>query len=54
MTLAMRAPLAKVTTLLYYLTRYICYAQLIDHKHTRFYYEKGDYCNIGEHMDHAV
>ena len=24
---------------------YICYAQLKDHKHTRFYYEKGDYCN---------
>ena len=29
----------------------LCYAQLKDHKHTRFYYEKGDYRNIGEHMD---
>ena len=29
---------------------YICYAQLKHHKHTRFYYEKDDYRNIGEHI----
>ena len=45
MALAMRAPLVKVTTVI--LFDYICYAQLKDPKHTRFYYEKGDYCNIG-------